>query len=299
VVNQTPEFVSLVYNYFRQILKIMYIKPSRILPIFLRYGVAIFLLLTIIGLMLSLNFVTITDPYSWDEHLYQNVSNNFTIEHIKYLEYNMMESKPLTFLVLQYSLDKANPTYTRLFNLLLIFVCTYLIFKLTDNKWAFLYILIPIALDSMWLTAEIIEITFVLLSIRYANKSGIFIGLATIFRPSAIVYSLLIKRKQIWSVLIIGTFFAGILLYLGLFFSYWYEVTNYLGTRYLGLDMYILLVTIMFIIIGLNKKMLGYVLVSAIALNIQMYPHYFLPINTFLFVGFLLNMNDDIKEINK
>ena len=275
----------------------MYIKPSRILPVFLRYGVSIFLFFAIIGMSIFSGFTTIFEPYSWDEHLYQNVSNNFTIEHIKYLEYNMMESKPLTFLVLQYSLDKANPTYTRLFNLLLIFVCTYLIFKLTDNKLAFLYILIPIALDSMWLTAEIIEVTFVLLSIKYAKNSGIFIGLATIFRPSAIVYSLLIKRKQIWSVLIIGTLFAGILLYLGLFYSYWYEVTNYLGTRYLGLDMYILLITIMFIIIGLNKQMLGYILISAIALNIQMYPHYFLPINTFLFMGFLLNMNEDKKEI--
>jgi len=275
----------------------MLIKPSRILPIFLRYGVAVFLLLTIIGLMLSLNFVTITDPYSWDENLYKNVSNNFTLEHIRWLEYNMMESKPLTFLVLQHSLGGANPTYTRLFNLFLIIVCTYLIFKLTDNKWAFLYILIPIALDSMWLTAEIIEVTFVLLSIKYAKNSGIFIGLATIFRPSAIVYSLLIKRKQIWYVLIIGTLFAGVLLYLGLFYSYWYEVTNYLGTRYLGLDMYILLITIMFLIIGLNRKMLGYVLISSIALNIQMYPHYFLPINTFLFIGFLLNMNEDKKEI--
>lgn len=275
----------------------MKIPENKILPIFLRYGIAIFLFLTILGIMFSLNFVTITDPYSWDENLYNNVSNNFTVEHIRWLEYNMMESKPLTFLLLQHSLGGANPTYTRLFNFLLIIISTLLIYKITNNKFAFLYILIPIALDSMWLTVEIIEIVFILLSIQYANKSGIFVGLATIFRPSAILYSFLLKKWQVLYVILIGTIFSGILLYLGLFYSYWYEVTNYLGTRYLGLDLYILLITIMFIIIGLNRKMLGYVIISIIPLNIQMYPHYFLPVCTFLFVGFLLNMNDDRKEI--
>lgn len=275
----------------------MHIKPSRILPIFLRYGVAIFLLFTIVGLMFHLNFITITDPYSWDERLYKNVSNNFTVEHIRWLEYNMMESKPLTFLVLQHSLGGANTTYTRSFNFLLIIICTYLIYKITNNKFSLLYILIPIALDSMWLTTEIIEVTFILLSIQYASRSGIFVGLATIFRPSAIVYSFLLKKWQVIYVIAIGTIFAGILVCLDLFNSYWYEVTNYLGTRYLGFDFYIGLIFIMFLIIGLNRKMLGYIIISSISLNIQMYPHYFLPVCTFLFVGFLLNMNDDISEI--
>lgn len=276
----------------------MYIKPSRIVPIFLRYGVAIFLLLTLVGITIGEDFRNIRSPYSWDEHLYQNVSNNFTVEHIKYLEYHVMESKPLTFLTLQKVLNNADHTTTRAFNFLLIILCTYLIYKITnDNKFAILYILIPIFLDSMWLTAEIIEVTFVLLSIRYANRSGIFIGLSTIFRPSGIIYTLLLKKKQMLYVFGIGTIYALFLMCIGLFDSYLFEVINYAEDGFMGLDMLVVVVLVMFVIIGLNKKMIGYVIATALFLSVKMYPHYFLPIMTFLFVGFLLNMNDDRKEI--
>ncbi len=276
----------------------MYIKPSRILPIFLRYGIAIFLFLTIVGITISQDFKTIHDPYSWDEHLYKNVSNNFTVEHIRDLEYNVQEIKPLTFLVLQKSLNDADPFLSRGLNLILIIICTFLIYKITNNKFTCLFILIPIFLDSMWLTAEIIEVTFVLLSIQYANKSGIFIGLSTIFRPSGILYTLLLKKKQMIYVLIIGTIYALILVYLGLFNSYLFAVINYgANDGFFGIEMMVIIILGMFFIIGLNKRIIGYIIASVLFLSVKMYPHYFLPIMTFLFVGFLLNMNEDFKEI--
>jgi hypothetical protein len=276
----------------------MRIKPTKIVPIFLRYGVAIFLFFALLGITYQENYRTIVLPYHWDEMLYMNVSNNFSTEHIRWLEYNVMESKPLTFLTLQKVLGNADPTYTRSFNFLLIIISTFLIYRITNyNKFSFLYIIIPIFLDSMWLTAEIIEVTFVLLSIRYAHMSGIFIGLSTIFRPSGILYTLLLKKRQIPYVFIIGGLFALILVYLDLFNSYLFEVRMYANDGFMGLDMLVVVILVMLIIMGLNKKMIGYVLVTALFLNIKMYPHYFLPIFTYLYVGFLLHMNDDIKEI--
>ena len=244
------------------------------------------------------DFRTIKNPYWWDEHLYKNASNNFTVEHIKYLYNHVMESKPLPFLTLQKVLNNADLFYTRGFNFLLIIICTFLIYKISNgNKFSFLYILIPIFLDSMWLTAEIIEVTFVLLSIQYANRSGLFIGLATIFRPSALLYTFLLKSKQMMHVLLIGFLYVIVLIYLGLFFPYVNEVLGYAHDGFVGLDMFVPVILIMLLIMGLNKQMSGYVIATGLFLSVKMYPHYFLPIFTYLFVGFLLNMNDDIKEI--
>jgi hypothetical protein len=138
----------------------------------------------------------------------------------------------------------------------------------------------------------------VLLSIQYANKSGIFIGLATIFRPTSILYTLLLKRKQMIYVLIIGTLFAFVLVCLGLFFPYLHEVTSYTKDGFMGFDVMLLVILVMLLIMGItNKKMFPYVVISAIPLYMELYPHYFLPVYTFLYVGYLLNMNDDLKEI--
>jgi len=150
----------------------------------------------------------------------------------------------------------------------------------------------------MWLTAEIIEVFFVLLSIQYANKSGLFVGLATIFRPTSILYSVLIPKRQILNVLIVGTLFALLLLILGLFFPYLHEVTSYVKDGFAGFDVMLLIIFIMLIIMGINnKKMFPYVIISAIPLYMELFPHYFLPVYTFLYVGYLLNMNEDLKEI--
>jgi len=276
----------------------MYIKPSKIVPIFVRNGVALFFILSLIGIMISINFHTILDPYIYDERLYKNIANDFTLDHIKYVYNNVLETKPLTFLVLQKVLNNADPLFTRGFAYLLIFICTILIYKITNNKLSFLYILIPIFLDSMWLTAEIIEIFFVLLSIHYANQSGIFIGLSTIFRPTSLLYSVFLPKIQIIYVILIGTFFALLLLSLGLFFPYLHEVTNYVQDGFAGFDIMLLVILVMLIIMGIsNRQMFKYVIISAIPLYMVLFPHYFLPTYTFLYVGYLLNMNEDLKEI--
>ena len=275
----------------------MHIPENKIVPIFLRYGVALFLLFTIFYITIDTNYKTITEPYSWDEHVYKNVANNFTFNHIRDLYYSVQETKTISFLTLEKILNNADPFYSRGLNLLLILLCTFLIYKITNNKLSLLFFLIPVFLDTLWLTIEIIEIVCILLSIRYASKSGLLVGIATIFRPTAVLYSLLLKKKQILYVLIIGILFALLLMYLNLFSAYYFEVTHYMGHIRLGLVPIVLEALIMFIVIGYNKQMLGYVIISVIPLNIQMFPHYFLPVYTFLFMGFLLNMNKDMKEI--
>ena len=276
----------------------MHINPSKIVTIFLRNGVALFFFVTLIGIMISVNFHTILDPYSYDENLYIGISNNFTVDHIKYVYNNVLETKPLTFLVLQKTLNSGDPIFTRGFAYLLIVLCTILIYKITNNKLAFLYVLIPIFLDSMWLTAEIIEVFFVLLSIQYVNRGGLFIGLATIFRPTSILYSVLLQKKQILYVFGIGTIFAMVLLALGLFFPYLHEVMSYAGDGFSGFDLLLLVILVMLVIMGVtNKKMFPYVVISAVPLYMELFPHYFLPVYSFLYVGYLLNMNDDLREI--
>lgn len=233
-----------------------------------------------------------------DETTWGNVTSNFTVEHIAYLYNNVMESKPLAFLTVHKILGNSNVIYTRVMTYFLVFLCTILIYKITNNKLSFLYILIPIFLDSMWLTAEIIEIFFVLLSIHYANQSGIFIGLSTIFRPTSLLYSVFLPKIQIIYVILIGTFFALLLLSLGLFFPYLHEVTNYVQDGFAGFDIMLLVILVMLIIMGIsNRQMFKYVIISAIPLYMVLFPHYFLPTYTFLYVGYLLNMNEDLKEI--
>lgn len=276
----------------------MYINPKKIVPIFLRNGVAIFFFITLIWIIISTGFHTILSPYSYDENLYRGISANFTLDHIKYVYDNVLETKPLPFLFLQKILNDGDPIFTRGFAYILIILSTLLIYKITNNKLSILYILIPIFLDSMWLTAEIIEVFFVLLSIQYVNKSGIFIGLSTVFRPTSILYSFLLRKKQILYVFIIGIIFALILLLTGLFFPYLHEVTFYAGDGFSGFDMLLLVILIMLVIMGIiNKKMFPYIIISAIPLYMELFPHYFLPVYTFLFVGYLLNMNEDLKEI--
>jgi hypothetical protein len=54
---------------------------------------------------------------------------------------------------------------------------------------------------------------------------------------------------------------------------------------------------VIFFIIGCrNKLMLQYAIIAAIPLYVRQFAHYFLPVYTFLFIGFLLTMNDDFKN---
>ena len=286
-----------VYSIFC-LLTIMYIKPNRVLSIFLRNGIAIFFIISIIAMSVSVGFQNFFVHKNHDETTWGNVTSNFTVEHIAYLYNNVMESKPLAFLTVHKILGNSNVIYTRVMTYFLVFLCTILIYKITNNKLAFFYILIPLFLDALWLTAEIFEVFFILLSIYYVNRSGIFVGLAMLFRPTAILYSILLKLRQIPYVIIIGIIFVIILLSLGLFFPYWYETTTYSQDGFIGIDSMPALYFLMLVVMGItNKKMFPYVIVAAIPLLMKTYWHYFLPVYTFLFIGYLLNLNNDLKEI--
>jgi len=246
----------------------------------------------------SVGFQNFWVPKNHDETTWGNVSNNFTAEHIAYLYNNVMESKPLLFLAAHKVLGSPNVIYTRLFNYLLIILSSIIIYKITNNKFSFLYIFIPVILDTVWLTAEIFEVFFILLSIYYTTKSGIFTGIAMLFRPSAVLYSILLKWKQIPYVIIIGLIFTAVLFYLGLFFPYLYETMTYSKDGFIGIDAMPAFLFLMLVTMGItNRRMLPYVIIAAFPLLMKTYWHYFLPVDTFLFVGYLLNMNEDLKEI--
>jgi len=276
----------------------MYIKPDRILPIFIRNGVAIFFILSIIGMSFSLGFQNFWVPKNHDETTWGNISNNFTVDHIRYLYNNVMESKPLLFIATHKVFGSPNVTYTRLLNYLLIILSSIIIYKITNNRLSFLYFLIPVFLDTIWLTAEIFEVFFILLSIHYVNRSGIFVGLAMLYRPSAILYSVLLKWKQIQYVIALGMIFVIVLLSLGLFFPYLYETTTYSKDGFIGIDAMPAFYFLMLVVMGItNRRMLPYVIISMFPLLMKTYWHYFLPVYTFLFIGYLLNLNEDLKDI--
>ena len=121
----------------------MYIKPTKIAPVFIRNGVAIFFFLTLIGITISVNFTTILNPYTYDENLYKKTADNFTTEHIQYIYNNVLETKPLAFLTLQKILNNSDPLFTRGFAYILIILSTLLIYKITNkiNKDIILYTL--------------------------------------------------------------------------------------------------------------------------------------------------------------
>jgi hypothetical protein len=72
---------------------------------------------------------------------------------------------------------------------------------------------------------------------------------------------------------------------------------SYAVNGFSGVDLFMIIIFIMMLIIGLNRQMIGYIIATAIFLNVKLYPHYFLPIFTYLFIGFLLNMNKDFRDM--
>ena len=210
------------------------------------------------------------------------------------------DTKPLSFLYLQKIL-RADLTYkyTRLFNFILICAITLVIFKITNRKESFLFIIIPTFLHSLWLTAEIIEVFFVLLSIYYIKDRGIFIGLAAVFRPYAVVYMMLINNKQRAYAILIGILFSIILIYHGLFFPYANHLFNYSVTNhfYDETDYGAIVFLILFAILSSkNKTMLQYGLIACIPLVVKLYGHYFLPAYTFFFIGYLLYYKGEVQS---
>lgn len=235
------------------------------------------------------------DRIQIDEKVWGNVSRDWKLNGIESLNTNT-DNKPVPFLALQRLLQADRTVmYTRTLNIVLIASCAILIYSITKRYESFLFVIIPVFLNSMWLTVEIIETLFVLLAIKYKNYSGLYIGLAMLFRPYAILYSVLLKRKQIFMVAGIGIWFTGFLLYQGLFFSYLNKVIGY-GSEQLPLTDYMA----MFFLIPLailgtrNKEMFKYGLVACIPLLLRSWGHYFLPGYAVFLTSYL--KGDDTKR---
>ena len=262
------------------------------------YGIAIFFFVTVFWIILANPDHFYNQTPQVDEIVYKEGSDNFSINHIRDMYINNYVNKPLTFLILE-KIFASDIFLTRMLNLLLVIINTFLIYKLTKNKFSFLYFVFPVLTNSMWLTVEIIEAMFLLLGLCYKERNGIFVGLATIFRPYSILYTILLSKKQIFYVIIVGAVFSVILLILGLFFPYFFNVISYTHNTYGEVDFLLfVMLGILFIIGCRNRLMLKYSIIAMVPLYMRSFGHYFLPVYTFLFVGFLLSMNEDFEELN-
>lgn len=262
------------------------------------YGVAIFFFASLFWILSGIGYNNAYHKEAMpDELMYIDISNNFTLDHIRDLYNDHNEMKHITFLTLE-KIFNSDIFLTRMLNLIFVLINTFLIYKLTKNKLSFIYPIFPIFLNSMWLTVETIEMMFLLLGLLYKERQGIFIGLAMIFRPYAILYSVLLSKKQILNLIIIGILFSVLLLILGLFFPYLFELISYTKKPYDEYDFLAIVMLIMLFIMGSNnKEMLKYSILTLIPLTMRLYGHYFISAYTFLFIGFLLTMNEDLKNV--
>ena len=183
--------------------------------------------------------------------------------------YGSFETKPPLFLYI-WHLTNADIAVTRSINVLLVIINTYLIYSITGNKKAVLYPLIIIFCNSMWLTAETIEVLFLLLAFKYSHKMGVFIALGALFRPYIAFYSVFLNKKNWMYILLIGGVFSVWMLYVDLFFPYLFGLMRYGGSLpndndYLAVFMLLPL----FIASSRNKDMLRYAVISMLPLFIR------------------------------
>jgi len=229
-----------------------------------------------------------------DEITYGDIVRDWNIYGIQALTVHS-DNKPITFLYIE-KLLKADETnkYTRIFNFILIGVVTYLLFKITKRYESLVFLLIPGFVNTQWLNVEIFETIFILLSIYYSKHAGLFVGIATIFRPYAILYTILLKKEQYKYVIGIGILFALFIFSQGLFFSYLNRVLEYPTEPRLEFDYIGLAVLILFVIIGTkNKNMFKYGFVACIPLIIRTWGHYMITPYTLFLLAYLS------KEENK
>jgi len=225
--------------------------------------------------------------------IHNGVNGSSTIGVLKHWK----EVKPATFVELQYILRAYETVkYTRALNVVLILLITIFIYDLSKRKEAILFPLIPIFLNSMWLTAEIIEIMFVILAIKYSKFSGILVGLATIFRPYAILYTYTLKKKQLIPVLLIGSMYALFLIYHNWFWGYLERLIEHNVSEPQIPDLIAFEFLILFVIIGWKTSTTKYVLASVLPLT-MLGAHYFLPIYTWLFLGYLMEITSKPKNM--
>lgn len=236
-----------------------------------------------------------------DERLYYDlVTNNWNVEGLENA-YNGGETKPVSFLVIWKVVDGSR-VWTRAINFIIVLFNTYLLFLITKNKLSFLYPLIIAFLNSMWLTAEIIEVMFLLLAFKYQEKQGWFVGLAATFRPYSAVFILLLQNnKHRLCSLSVGAAFSVILIYYGLFIPYAnkmlrYGVTEqyYIENDYVALFMMIPLMVSCFH----NNKLFLWGVFACIPLLVSMYGHYFITPYTLFFLGYLLVNSQEKTQIS-
>jgi len=247
---------------------------------------------------------TLVSPFQLDEHAYKTITQNIVSGNISI--FNTSDNKTIPFIALQLLLKAyESMLYTRLLNVILIMLCTYLIYSITRRLESILFFVIPWYLNSMWLTVEIIEVFFVLLAMKYANKRGILIGIATLFRPYSLLYIVLLKKTQWIYVIAVGSIYAAILYYNNALFSYFTIVSNYsiTGGHIFGAthDMGAIMLWLPFFYMGYKTQTFKYGMIASIPLLVQTFAHYFIPSLTFFFVGYLLELKDknayiDLKQ---
>jgi len=205
-------------------------------------------------------------------------------------ELSEVKSTPFTALYLILRIYET-VVYTRALNIVLILLIMLMMYDMTKRKEVLLFPLIPWFLNSLWLTNEIIEVFFVIVSIRFIQYSGVLIGIATILRPWALGYTILLKLKQIKYVLIVGLIYVMVLMYYNSFFVYIDIVTKYAVESTGPSDYVATFFLIPFLIIGYKTPMWKYGIVSMLCLLTKLSYHYFIPAYTFFFFGYLFELS--------
>jgi len=245
-----------------------------------------------------------------DEAYYKDVTqrivNNGTIQGAFDILKGDFETKTAPFIGLHVVLRMyETKVYARAFNILLIVLITYMIYDMTKRKETLLLPLIPWFLNSMWLTNEVVEVFFVVLSIRFVQYSGILIGIGTLFRPWALAYTILIDKKQWKYVLAIGLAYVLVLIYYDSFLFYLYKVFHYSVIDHAftsgdeSVDWVSMLFCGLFMFLGYKTKMFWFGIVSMISLSTKLYAHYFVSSYILFFLGYLIQLNTSNNKIKK
>lgn len=244
------------------------------------FYLAIFIMVLIIAILPPKIYPDVTN----DEKVWQRVSVNWLS-----VESQSQDNKSPLFLLVNHLLRiDLTVFYTRLLNYLIMLLCIVIIYSITKRWESILFILIPFFSAPFTLLDISFELLFILLSLKYEQHSGIFTGLAMIFRPYAIVYTLLLERKQQLIVFVIGACYAGFLLISGVFWAYLHTLTSYGSAGLWQFYPIPFIVLVLFAYAGSeNKKLFKYGLVACIPLLIRTWGHYFIVPTVMYFLSYL------------
>lgn len=227
-----------------------------------------------------------------DEYSYIHIVNIWNSQGIVCVFETLNENKTFFFLYLQKILH-ADIMYTRALNIILVILNTYLLYSISKNKLAFVYPCIPIFLNSMWLTVETIEVFFILIGLKYfKDHMSIAVGLACLFRPYAVIYSIFMNKRNIMYIMIIGVLACGALYTNDILFVYFERVFSYGsgadGNRYMEPDYVAVLMMMPLLLAGYkNWEYSKYAFAGMIGFYVQIFGHYFIVPYTFFFLAYL------------